>query len=228
MSGRSCICPGPKLRKEGGKVMSGENVFRTAFWTLLALLLLIRAFFAVRVRSAGERIMPDQAAIEREGRGMFASRVVAFFLLIGLLVVYALNPPWARVLLFPLPGWMRWVGFGLGLGSLALLTWTQAELGKQWSAQLQLREEHVLVTSGPYSLVRHPLYTAEFGFGAAVALVSANWAFVVITLAAVVGLMARVPREEQMMIEQFGGLYLEYMKKTGRYFPRTPVKGDTR
>ena len=31
-----------------------------------------------------------------------------------------------------------------------------------------------------------------------------------------------------MMIEQFGGQYLQYMKKTGRYFPRMPVKGDTR
>jgi protein-S-isoprenylcysteine O-methyltransferase Ste14 len=208
--------------------MSGENVFRTAFWTLLVLLSLIRVFFAIRVRSAGERIMPDRAAIEREGRGMFASRLVAFFFLIGLLAVYALNPPWVRVLLLPLPGWLRWVGFGLGLASLALLTWTQLELGKQWSAQLQLREEHVLVTSGPYSLVRHPMYTAVLGLGAALALVSASWAFVLITLAAAAGLGARVPREEQMMIEQFGGHYLEYMKKTGRFLPRMPVKGDTR
>jgi protein-S-isoprenylcysteine O-methyltransferase Ste14 len=208
--------------------MSGENVFRTAFWTLLVLLSLIRVFFAIRVRSAGERIMPDRAAIEREGRGMFASRLVAFFFLIGLLVIYALNPPWVRVLLFPLLGWLRWVGFGLGLASLALLTWTQVELGKQWSAQLQLREEHDLVTSGPYSLVRHPMYTAVFGLGVALALVSANWAFVLITLAAVAGLSARVPREEQMMIEQFGGQYLEYMKKTGRFLPRMPIKGDTR
>ncbi len=208
--------------------MSGENVFRTAFWTLLVLLSLIRVFFAIRVRSAGERIMPDRAAVEREGRGMFASRVLAFFFLISLLVIYALNPPWVRPLHFPLPGWMRWGGFGLGLASLALLTWTQAELGKQWSAQLQLREEHVLVTSGPYSHVRHPMYTAVFGLGAALALVSANWAFVLITLAAVAGLSARVPREEQMMIEQFGGHYLEYMKKTGRFLPRMPVKGDTR
>ena len=84
--------------------MSGENVFRTAFWTLLVLLSLIRVFFAIRVRSAGERIMPDRAAIEREGRGMLASRVFAFFFLISLLVIYALNPPWVRVLLFLVPG----------------------------------------------------------------------------------------------------------------------------
>lgn len=208
--------------------MTGESAFRAAFWTLLALLLLIRAYFAIRVRRAGERIMPDQAAIEREGRAMFGFRVVAFFLLIGLLVTYALNPPWSQRLLFPLPGWLRWFGFGLGLVSLALLAWTQLELGKQWSAQLQLREEHVLVTSGPYSLVRHPLYMATFGLGAGLALVGANWAFVVITLASVAGLSARVPREEQMMIEQFGGQYLGYMKETGRYFPRMPVKGGTK
>ena len=196
MSGRSCTCPGAKLARGREGHERGELI-PYGILGALVLLSLIRAFFAIRVRSAGERIMPDQAAIEREGRGMFASRVLAFFFLISLLVIYGLNPPWVRALLFFLPGWLRWVGFGLGVASLALLTWTQAELGKQWSAQLQLRDEHVLVTSGPYSLVRHPMYTAVFGLGAALALVSASWAFVLITLAAVAGLAARVPRRSR-------------------------------
>jgi len=200
--------------------MTTESTFRLAFWILLGVLLLIRAYSAFRVRQAGERFLPDRAAIEREGRGMFAIRFVGFFILIALLVFYALNPPWIQALLIPFPPWLRWLGFFLGLTSLALMAWTQVELGTQWSAQLQLREEHHLVTTGPYARVRHPMYTAMFGWGIALALVTAHWIFVVLAVLAIAGLIARVPREEQMMIEEFGEEYKAYMQRTGRFFPK--------
>jgi protein-S-isoprenylcysteine O-methyltransferase Ste14 len=180
----------------------------------------MRAYFAFRVRQAGERLMPDREAVKREGRGVFAARVVAFFLLIALLVLYALDSPWMRALSIPLPSWLRWAGFALGLASLALWTWVQAALGKEWSPQLQLREEHHLVTTGPYARVCHPLYTAMFGWGTSVALVTANWVFVFLAMAAIAGPVARVPREEQMMLEEFGEEYKAYMQRTGRFFPK--------
>lgn len=200
--------------------MTTETTFRLAFWILFGVLLLIRAYSAFRVRQAGERFLPDRAAIEREGRGMFAIRFVGFFILIALLVFYALNPPWIQALLIPFPPWLRWLGFFLGLTSLALMAWTQVELGTQWSAQLQLREEHHLVTTGPYARVRHPMYTAMFGWGIALALVTAHWIFVVLAVLAIAGVIARVPREEQMMIEEFGEEYRAYMQRTGRFFPK--------
>jgi protein-S-isoprenylcysteine O-methyltransferase Ste14 len=205
-------------------IMITESIFRTAFWVLFGGLLVMRAYFSLRVRWAGERVMPDREAVEREGRGMFAVRVVAFFLLIAWLVLYAINPLWMRVLSIPLPGWLRWAGFALGLAGLALWTWTQAALGKEWSPQLQLREEHHLVTTGPYARVRHPLYTAMFGVVTAFALVTANWVFAVLAVAAIPGLVARVPREEQMMIEEFGEEYRAYMQRTGRFLPKWGVK----
>ena len=180
----------------------------------------MRVYFALQVRHAGERLMPDRKAIEREGRGMFAARVVAFFLLIALLVLYALNSPWIGALSIPLPGWLRWAGFALGLGSLALWVWTQVALGKEWSPQLQLREEHHLVTAGPYARVRHPLYTAMFGWGISLALVTANWIFAFIAVAMIGGLVARVPREEQMMLNEFGEEYQAYMQRAGKFFPK--------
>jgi protein-S-isoprenylcysteine O-methyltransferase Ste14 len=93
-------------------------------------------------------------------------------------------------------------------------------LGKEWSPQLQLREDHHLVTTGPYAWIRHPIYTAMFGWGTALALLTANWVFVVLAVAVVAGLVARVPREEQMMLEKFGQEYQAYMQRTGRFFPK--------
>jgi len=115
---------------------------------------------------------------------------------------------------------LRWAGFALGLASLGLWTWTQVALGKEWSPQLQLRDEHHLVTTGPYTRVRHPLYTAMIGYGIGLALVTANWGFIVLAVVIIAGSVARLPREEQMMIERFGDEYTTYMRRTGRFFPK--------
>jgi protein-S-isoprenylcysteine O-methyltransferase Ste14 len=204
-----------------------ETLFRTLFWILFGGVLLMRVYFSLQVRRGGERLLPDRAAVEREGRGAFAVRFVLFFVLLVFLMLYALDVPWLR-LLIPLPLWLRWAGFGLGLVSLAWWTWTQAALGTQWSAQLQLREEHRLVTTGPYARVRHPLYTAMLGIAVAFALVTAHWVFVAFGILSITGLFSRVPREEQMMLDEFGPEYAAYMQRTGRFFPRMAGAGPGR
>ncbi len=200
--------------------MTAEAAFRVAFWVLLAGVLVMRVYFAVQVRRAGERVMPDRHAIEREGRVMFGGRLVMFLLLLAWLGLYAIYPAWMGVLSVPLPGWLRWAGFALGVASLGVWWWTQVALGKEWSPQLQLREEHHLVTAGPYRRVRHPLYTAMFGYGIGLALVTANWIFLALAVAVIGGALARVPKEEQMMIKEFGEEYRAYMQRTGRFFPK--------
>ncbi len=200
--------------------MTAESVFRVAFWILFAGVLAMRGYFSVRVRRAGERVMPDREAIRREGQGLFVVRVLMFFLLLVWLVIYAINPGRTEFLSIPFPGWLRWLGFALGLVSLGFWVWTQMALGKEWSPQLQVRREHHLVTTGPYARIRHPLYTAMIGYGIGVALVTANWVFVVLTGLAIAGLAARVPKEEKMMIEEFGEEYRAYMRRTGRFFPK--------
>ena len=200
--------------------MDTEKLFRTVFWVLFALVLLMRAYFTLRVRQAGERSLPDWAAVKREGVGAFLARAVGFFLLIGLMVSYAVQPPWVQSLLIPFPVWLRWAGAVLGLASLGLWTWTQVELGTLWSAQLQLREHHHLVTTGPYSRMRHPLYTAMIAWAVSLALVSANWIFIGVAVVTASVFFIRVPREEQMMIEQFGDEYLEFMQRAGRFLPK--------
>ncbi len=205
--------------------MDAETLFRMLFWSLFDGMVAMRIYFSFQVRQAGERLLADRQAVEREGQAMFAVRILAFFLLIAWLVLYASNPPWVGVLSVPFPGWLSWAGFAVGLASLALWTWTQAVLGKEWSPQLQLRGEHHLVTTGPCARLRHPLYTAMLGWGVSVALVTANWAFVILAVAVFAGMVARVPCEEQMMLEEFGEEYRTYMKRTGRFFPRWGMKG---
>ena len=120
----------------------------------------------------------------------------------------------------PLPDWLRWVGVPLGAVSFALYGWSQAALGSAWSPHLQTRGKHSLVTTGPYSRMRHPVYLALLGFLVAIALVSANWFFVALLLVSIVVVALRIPKEEQMMIEEFGDEYREYMQRTGGLLPK--------
>jgi protein-S-isoprenylcysteine O-methyltransferase Ste14 len=194
--------------------------YRIAFFSLLAAMLIIRIIFNLRLQRSGERFMPDQQAIRHEGVGLFIGRVVMFFTLIAILLLYAIHHPWMEALEFYLPTWLRWLGFAIGVASIALLIWAQIELGRQFSPQLQLRQEHQLIITGPYSRVRHPLYTALFGFGLSLAMVSANWFFVAFFVLSLFGLVIRIPKEEQMMLDQFGDEYRQYMQRTGCFIPK--------
>jgi protein-S-isoprenylcysteine O-methyltransferase Ste14 len=201
--------------------MNSETIYRLAFMVLLMALLAMRVFFMIRVRRSGGRLLPDERAAEREGgRGVLIVRTVLFFALIALLVMYLAGAAWLEAFSFPLPAWLRWAGFALGLLSVAFWTWAQIHLDTQWSAQLQLKEGHHLVTSGPYTYIRHPLYLGMFGWCLALPLLTANWIFVVICGLSMAAIVWRIPKEEQMMIEAFGDEYKVYMEHTGRLYPK--------
>jgi protein-S-isoprenylcysteine O-methyltransferase Ste14 len=201
--------------------MSTETSFRIAFLILFVILITMRFYFMIKVRRSGGRIMPDDGAIKREGgRGVFIFRVIIFFALILFLVMYFLGTKWIDAFLFTLPAWLRWTGFGVGILSVVFWTWTQVTLDTQWSAQLQLRKNHHLITTGPYAWIRHPLYAGIFGWCVALSLLTANWIFVAVCVLSILGLLWRVPKEEQMMIEAFGDEYKAYMQRTGRFFPK--------
>ncbi len=200
--------------------MAAGTIFRILFFVLFGGVLVMRLYFMLQVRRAGERIMPDRQAVQREGRLAFAARLVMFFFLITFLVLYVIDVPWMAALELPFPAWLRWIGYALGFAGLLLWAWAQVCLGKEWSPQLQLREKHHLITSGPYRTIRHPIYTAMFVYGIGLALVTAHWVFVGLAVLVILGLMARVPKEEQMMLEEFGEEYRSYMQRTGAFFPR--------
>ena len=202
--------------------LTEELIFRIVFWLLVVLLLLIRGISVLKVRKEGERFMPDKKAVEREGKTIYTIRVVSFVSLLAFLVFYSVYPPlpWIEMLSIPLPTWLRWTGSIGGLASLTLWAWAQMSLGKEWSPQLQLRRKHRLVTVGPYKRIRHPIYTAMLGWGISVAVLTANWFFVFLAVFMIAFLMRRAPIEEKMMIEEFGEEYREYMRSTGRFFPK--------
>jgi protein-S-isoprenylcysteine O-methyltransferase Ste14 len=115
------------------------------------------------------------------------------------------------------------VGATIFVLALWLLWRSHADLGRDFSPQLQLREGHSLVTQGVFQHIRHPMYAAHLLWAVAQLLLLQNWiagpAFLVASIPLYI---ARIPREEEMMEDEFGEEYRRYMERTGRVVPRIP------
>jgi protein-S-isoprenylcysteine O-methyltransferase Ste14 len=131
-----------------------------------------------------------------------------------------INPAWMAWSALPLPAWLRWVGAGLVAAAIPLEYWMFSSLGKNVTDTVATRQEHTLVTHGPYRWIRHPLYTFGFLAFAGFTLLLANWFTGLAGLIAISVLAIRTPIEEAKLIERFGDEYREYMQRTGRFLPR--------
>lgn len=79
----------------------------------------------------------------------------------------------------------------------------------------------MLVETGVYRYIRHPMYAAFWLWGIAQVLLLHNWICGMSYLVSFLPMyLLRVPQEEQMMIDTFGEQYQEYTTRTGRVIPK--------
>ena len=192
-----------------------QTFFHNIFVIFFALFAVIRVYFQWRARLVKGQVEHKESRLNTALRALIGA---IFFL--GVLV-YIVRPDtlvWADL---ALPQWVQWLGVVLGGISIPLLAWAQLALGSNFSPTLHVRQEHTLVTSGPYRYVRHPMYTSLFLSLSAILLLTRNWLVGGIPLVGLsVILLMRLPREERAMTEKFGDEYREYVKRTGRFLPR--------
>ncbi len=195
--------------------MEHEQTFRMILILGCVAILPIGAWHRIKAQATGEKL-------DRRQEGLFillTLRPVALAGFVGL-ILYMIDPSlmvWSSA---PLPMWLRWLGVGLGIIAGALLIVTFRTLGKNLTDTVVTRAVHVLVTSGPYRWVRHPFYVAFLLAVTANSLVTANW-FLALTGGTAFGLIVlRTRKEEENLVKRFGEEYLQYMERTGRFFPR--------
>ena len=111
-------------------------------------------------------------------------------------------------------------GLGLVLWALGLgfAVWARVHIGRNWGTPMTQKDEPELVTSGPYHLVRHPIYSGILvaGVGTAVGL---NWLWLIVVLLAGVYFLYSATVEERYLTEQFPDAYPVYKHSTKMLLP---------
>lgn len=122
------------------------------------------------------------------------------------------------VLQVPQPEAVRAIGSAVFALGAALFSWSVLARGR-YSVSWAMPIDQKLVTWGPYRYIRHPSYTGYFLMFAGLFLAWFNL-LAAIPLLGIPGYYRISKREEKMLVLRFGDSYIEYQKKTGRFFPR--------
>ncbi len=191
----------------------------------IGIVLLLGALVAVKQISTG--------SILDKPRGNFLIQLVNLFNLFFLLIV---NPLAAVGLLWGgLPGldpthivlqagWplslLEIAGLLLYLAGFVLMSWALLTLGRYYQLGGSApRSEDEMVTSGPYSLIRHPMYAAALSISLGLSLVIQSAAFFVVFLIYVALMFGLIPLEERELEKAYGARYRDYRRKTKMLIP---------
>jgi protein-S-isoprenylcysteine O-methyltransferase Ste14 len=151
-----------------------------------------------------------------------ASRILrALTLLIAILLLSTTRIPlhWLYLQLWPAGLWFFWLGATVLVAGLLFAVWAREHLGSNWSRSVTIKQGHELIKTGPYAVVRHPIYTGILaGFlGTAIALSQVRGFIVFVLIFLILWLKLRM--EEQWMRSQFGETYATYAHQTAALVP---------
>jgi protein-S-isoprenylcysteine O-methyltransferase Ste14 len=133
-------------------------------------------------------------------------------------------PPSWRTALWTTPGWAGWLLVGLEAAGFVFAWWARVHLGALWSGMLTLREGHRVVDTGPYRLVRHPIYTGFIASAWALALIIGAPSTLLGALVLTVVMTVKSGTEERLLRRELGeASYDDYAARTPMLIPFAPV-----
>jgi len=183
--------------------MDDELMFKILFISIYAVFAGVRIFYRTQnIGRTGEKEVTQWT----KATVALSIAILGYFVSMGLYIVV---PQWIQVFRLSLPLWIRWLGVGLAVVGVALTGWIHHSLGRQYSAKLEIQEEHQLITAGPYNL-----------FSISVSLISGNLLLILFAISVAIPFYWIARIEERMLTDQFGDEYMDYMERTGRFLPR--------
>jgi protein-S-isoprenylcysteine O-methyltransferase Ste14 len=114
--------------------------------------------------------------------------------------------------------WRAAIGLALFALGLGFAIWARLHIGRNWGTPMTQKDEPELVTTGPYRLVRHPIYSGILaaGVGTAVAL---SWTWLIAVALAGIYLLYSATVEERYLTDQFPDGYPQYKRSTRMLVP---------
>jgi protein-S-isoprenylcysteine O-methyltransferase Ste14 len=175
-------------------------------WTVFWVLWVVPAAFGKRT-------------IRRQATGSRILQLVLLLVAYVLIVNGALGWNWLDQRVVPAGRTSTAVGYGLLLAGMVFAGWARLFLGGNWSSSVALKQDHTLVRSGPYRIVRHPIYTGLLValLGTAIALGELH-CFLGVLLAAIAWKIKSIS-EETLMVQEFGDQYARYREQVKALVP---------
>jgi protein-S-isoprenylcysteine O-methyltransferase Ste14 len=114
--------------------------------------------------------------------------------------------------------WRAGLGLVLFAAGLGFAIWARLSIGRNWGTPMSQKDQPELVTSGPYHLVRHPIYSGILiaGVGTAVAL---DWSWLIAVVLAGIYFVYSATVEERYMSNQFPDTYPAYKRSSKMFVP---------
>jgi protein-S-isoprenylcysteine O-methyltransferase Ste14 len=196
--------------------MDSETVFRMILLVCVICIGVIRVYSQSKISRDTKRFSFKEGGVSL----VFASAAALTNLVLG--AEYLFFPgAFAFAYAVPFPAAVRWTGVALLALGIAVLGTAHYHLSLSFSSFVGSKEGHKLVQSGPYRLVRHPIYTAYLLLYLGGGLAAANWVLTLLPAACfAVTVSLRMPQEERILTDLFGERYTAYMQRTGRLLPR--------
>lgn len=147
---------------------------------------------------------------------LYRLAIIAFVILI--LKVPGLRLFFLRERLFETYPAVPYIGLALCALGLGFAVWARVHLGRNWGMPMTMRENPEFVTSGPYSLVRHPIYTGLLLAILGTSLIVGPIWILLLAVCAPYFVYGAL-KEEQLMAGQFPEPYSNYKKRTKMFIP---------
>ena len=126
-----------------------------------------------------------------------------------------------RLWQFPLNA--QWALFGLAVVGLLFCWWARIHLGKLWSGFITRKEGHRIVDTGPYAIVRHPIYTGVLTAAIAAVAIRGTPLAILSLLLLLIAYQLKTRLEEKFLSEELGAdAYAAYRRRVPRLVPFAP------
>lgn len=141
-----------------------------------------------------------------------------------LLACFALTfsraPPGLRLVVTPQTTVLGIIGLALDIVGIGFAIWARLTLGRNWSGVVMtVRDGQELVQTGPYAIVRHPIYTGLLVALLGTALTRGTLASYIGVAAGLVAVLIRVEIEERLMAAEFGTTHAAFRQRTRKLIP---------
>lgn len=188
-----------------------QNPYRLAYILMMVILSILVVVF---VPNQGQSYGEGEKLVKRQKLSLLLLQIVPLFII--LLSAYSDRH---GIGVFDESNKLRLIGLILSLLGFLFMNWSMIILGRQFSVDVTIQDNHKLITNGPYKYLRHPRYFGILVFFSGISVIFLAWISLLLVLFLMLILLWRIGDEEKLMHQEFGNDWLDYKKRTYSLIP---------